>query len=305
MLRAPHPGVPGPPFVCARIYGAGWLGLSLAGALRGRGVAEGVEFVDPDPGARSRAAALAFPAEPRSSHYRTTPDLVILAATPGAIEQLLPQVAREYPAALITDVGGVKRPVARIAAGLADTALRFIGSHPLTGPQNSATADTGLFVGTPVAICPLPETPHPVVAAVERLWQLLGGRTVIVSAEEHDRCVALTSHLPVVTAAALARVGQPALQPGSAGEHLVDSGLLATGRGVAAAPKLWAEILARNADRIAPGLRHLVDDLTVVAANLEALSGQETTVAGGGPSQQELATWLENAVGIRRRLEGE
>jgi prephenate dehydrogenase len=305
MSREPDPRIPGPPFDRVRIYGAGLTGLSLAGAMRARGVAAGIEFVEPDPGARSRATALGFPAEARASLFSSAPDLVILAASPLANEQLLPHVAREYPAALITDIADVKRPVAAIATGLATAGLRFVGSHPLPASGINAADDTGFFVGAPVAICPLPETPKAVVASIERLWQLLGGRPVLVSAEQHDRCLALIGHLPVVTAAAMVRLAEPALRPGAGGEHLVGADYRDTTRVAAGAPEIWSEILARNADFIVPGLRQLAADLTVVAGHLEAAAGGDVAAADARAPHHDLTAWLETAARLRHRLEGE
>ena len=49
------------------------LGLSLAGAIRARTVAESIEFVDPEPEARSRAAALDLRAEAREKLSQIRP----------------------------------------------------------------------------------------------------------------------------------------------------------------------------------------------------------------------------------------
>jgi prephenate dehydrogenase len=136
---------------------------------------------------------------------------------------------------------------------------------------------------------------------VERLWQLLGGRTVLVSAEEHDRSLALTGHLPRIAAAAVARMAEEVVRPGGAGEHLAGGDLLEVTRLLANPPEGCDQALALNADRVAPHLREMAAELTAVAEKLEAAA----RAGADHDDDNGLAAWLETASRFRRRLEGE
>jgi prephenate dehydrogenase len=111
-----------------------------------------------------------------------------------------------------------------------------------------------------------------------------GADVVRLSAAEHDASVALLSHLPQVTASALAAglvVGgsdAPVLR-GPAGLRLAGPGLVDTTRLAASDAELWAQILELNAAQVAPVL-------TALAARLTATAGVLTTLAGD-PSPAE------------------
>jgi prephenate dehydrogenase len=286
------------------------MGSSLALSLRARGAAQEVEFVDPDEVARQHVTGLGFAAESRASLLPSEPDAVILAAPPAAIERLLPDVARTDPHALLTDIASVKRPVMEVARGVRSSRpdLMFVGSHPVAGTerQGALAADEAMFAGRPVAICSLAETPNPVIASVERMWLLLGAQPVLLSAEEHDRWLSLTSHLPLLAAAAVAQLGEENLTPGTLGESLIGPGYRDTTRLAASPVGMWIEILSRNADQVVPRLRQLAAGLTRAADQLE----DGWPVQGGGSSsqassQREFRSWLNSASRFRQRLEGE
>ena len=58
-----------------------------------------------------------------------------------------------------------------------------------------------LFEGFPVAICP--HTDDAVTERIQTFWQSVGAEPLLMSASEHDRIVAMTSHLPYLTSVIL------------------------------------------------------------------------------------------------------
>src|SRR5947199_13850 len=81
------------------------------------------------------------------------------------------------------------------------------------------------------------------VAALDRtvsFWYALGARTRIMSPEEHDRGLAITSHLPHLLASALAGILPAELVDLCAG------GFRDTTRIAAGDPSLWTAIFAHN-----------------------------------------------------------
>jgi prephenate dehydrogenase len=107
------------------------------------------------------------------------------------------------------------------------------------------------------------------------LWiiEALGATPVAMSAAEHDRAVALVSHLPQAVASLLA--GQLIL-----GEKndldLAGSGLRDTTRIAASKADLWDEILSSNAEQLLPLLISLQSDL---GALVEALQNGRSVAA--------------------------
>jgi prephenate dehydrogenase len=101
------------------------------------------------------------------------------------------------------------------------------------------------------------------------LWliEALGAVPVAMSAQEHDRAVALVSHLPQALASLLA--AQLASGRGSDLE-LAGAGLRDTTRIAASNPALWDEILTSNSREILPLLINLQSDLQSLIASLKA-----------------------------------
>jgi arogenate dehydrogenase (NADP+) len=117
------------------------------------------------------------------------PDPALLAALP--------------PEACVTDVGSVKGPV--LAAWEPLLGGRFVASHPMAGTARSGVeaGEEGLFRGRPWVLTPTPRTDPEALWVVEVLAEALGAIPIRCGAAEHDRAVALISHLPVLVSAAL------------------------------------------------------------------------------------------------------
>ena len=127
------------------------------------------------------------------------------------------------------------------------------------GGLGMARAD--LFEDALCLLTPEADTAPAAVARVETFWRTLGCRAVRrLSAGEHDRAVALVSHLPHLLAGALLAVTDPAARA-CAGPGFRDATRLAAGP-----PELWKEILSLNRPAVksalltlAAELRHLAD----------------------------------------------
>jgi prephenate dehydrogenase len=76
----------------------------------------------------------------------------------------------------------------------------------------------------------------------------MGSVVVQMTAEEHDRALAVTSHLPHMAAAALANT-VPENYFRLAGSGLLDSARLASGD-----PELWRQILLQNRENVLKAL---------------------------------------------------
>jgi prephenate dehydrogenase len=86
---------------------------------------------------------------------------------------------------------------------------------------------------------------------VAAFWKALGARVRVMTPEEHDRAVAMTSHLPHLLAAALAGV-LPVEQ-----QSLTATGFRDTTRVAAGDPGLWTGILLHNREPILEALTSL------------------------------------------------
>lgn len=261
-----------PGFQSVAIIGLGLMGGSLARDLAARGAR--VAGADADPEALRAARAAGVVARPADAAALAEAELLVLAvpvtAAPEALRRALPHLA---PGALVTDLGSTKGSIAA-AAEAAGIGARFVGSHPLAGDHRAGweAGREGLYRDALVYLCPAPSTAPAALARAARLWEELGARPRKMDATEHDRLLAWSSHLPQLTATALAgtlaEAGVPHAALGPGGRD--------TTRLAASSPEMWAAIALDNAPALAPALDALRERLrqlqdAVAAGDAEAL----------------------------------
>ncbi|MEI8252014.1 MAG: prephenate/arogenate dehydrogenase, partial [Synechococcus sp. ELA057] len=189
------------------------------------------------------------------------PDPALLAALP--------------PEAVITDVGSVKGPVLEVWEALLGPGgcSRFVGSHPMAGTARSGVeaGELDLFRGRPWVVTPTARTDPQATAAVLALAEDLGAIALRCTASDHDRAVALISHLPVLVSAALLQAadqGAAADDLGALVRALASSGFADTSRVGGGNPELGTWMARWNREALLAALAHY----------RQALSGLEEAV---------------------------
>ncbi len=188
------------------IVGLGLMGGSLALALKGKCAA--LYGIDPDRSTLELAMAkgIVDRADPNPAKILPQADLVILATpVPIIIEfiQSLPSMSQEP--CIVIDLGSTKKDIVRAMSELPQN-FDPIGGHPICGKENLGleNAETGLFQNAPFVITPLERTTLRARKAARQLISEIGARFIEMNAEEHDRALASTSHLPFLLSSALA-----------------------------------------------------------------------------------------------------
>ncbi|MFG6501738.1 prephenate dehydrogenase [Microbacterium sp. P05] len=247
-----------------RVVGAGLLGASVGHALR----AVGVDVVLDDTSPAQLRLAVDYGAG-RPAGPDDAPTLIVVAVPPDVTADVIARELAAFPDAVVTDVASVKLEPLRTLRERGVDLTRYIGSHPLAGRERggaiSARAD--IFVGRPWVVCRDEETSADDLALVEALALDLGATPIEMSPEEHDRSVALTSHVPQLVASLLAGRFVDA-SDGSL--RLAGQGVRDTTRIAASAPELWVQILGANAAPVVDVLETLATDLTEVVGALRA-----------------------------------
>jgi prephenate dehydrogenase len=165
-----------------------------------------------------------------------------------ALRRLAPYAAG---ARLITDVGSTKTGIVA-AATAAGIAPHFIGSHPMAGDHRCGweASRAGLFQDARVYLCAPREASSDALTSASNLWRDLGGHPTLLPAEEHDRMLAWTSHLPHVLSAALALT----LAGADLDRHSLGPGGRDMTRLAGSSPEMWTAILRENAAEIEAAL---------------------------------------------------
>jgi prephenate dehydrogenase len=255
------------------IVGVGLIGGSIGLAARQRGLARHVLGVGRQKASLEQALAVgAIDAYSLDLAGVVRQGQLAVFCTP--VDRIAAQVASAAPGCapgtLLTDAGSTKWAIVRqVEQERLPPGVAFVGSHPLAGsekrgPQHAA-AD--LFQGRLTIVTQTPQTDPAAVERTALFWQALGSRVRIMSPEEHDRALALTSHLPHLLASALAAMLPPSLR------ELTATGFRDTTRIAAGDPGLWRAIFLQNRGGLLEGLTVLGERLAEFRQALE--SGDE------------------------------
>ena len=274
------------------VLGLGAIGGSVAWQSRLAGVPSVIGYApDRADGVQAlKAAAIHDVADSPARAVRDA-ELVVLAAPPGAILELLAEIAPHLrPGALVTDVASVKGPVVvqAVKVGLGD---RFAGSHPFAGTHLAGWegARPDRLAGAIVYVSSTGAAGDPAAREVMDFWDtVLGAHPVLIDAAAHDAQLAWTSHLPQAIASVLARgvSREPSLRGASFGTGFRDTTRLA-----ASPVEMWVDIFLMNAGPVGAALAQAQGELAML----------RELVAKGDRSG--LQGFLEEAAAFRRRLD--
>ena len=249
----------------ALVVGTGLIGGSIALGLRRRGWY--VSGVDADEDRLQEALA-------DGVVDATGDDLeaeVVFVAVPasavaGEVRRLLADPARRADA-VVTDVCGVKTAIVTAADH-----PRFIGGHPMAGSEQIGLrgADPDLFEGAVWVLTPTAVTDLAVFDRLKGVVMSLGADMLVLSAADHDRLVAVVSHVPHLVAATLMNAASAGAEEDGALLRLAAGGFRDMTRVAAGHPGIWPDICAENAQPIVEALDGLMTDLQAMRDRVAA-----------------------------------
>lgn len=224
-----------------RVVGVGLLGTSVGLGLRHRGL----DVILADASPTHLGIAIDYGAG-RAPAPGDAPQLIVVCVPPDVTAEIVARELDAFPDAIVTDVASVKlAPLAALRAAGADVS-RYIGSHPMAGRERGGplAGRADLFIGRPWVVAAHDGISYQRAGALDDLILDLGAIPVEMTPEEHDRGVALVSHVPQVVSTLMAQ--RLADAPGSA-LNLAGQGLRDAVRVAASDPELWVQILGANA----------------------------------------------------------
>ena len=252
-----------------RIVGSGLIGTSIALALRAKGIS--VTMVDSDPAAAALAQDLVGEQAPQSSA-----EITVIASPISTISSVINSELQQGINLGFIDISSVKNnPVLEVEA-TGFNMSKFLPTHPMAGREvggaESARAD--LFQGRPWAIDSTGVSQQ-LLSAGRELIELCGGNILEIPVLEHDKAVALISHLPQVISSLLA-----AQLEGAPGQwlDLAGSGLRDTTRIAASSPILWREIISANSQALTPLIEKMIEGLVDLNLALASPDKAESAV---------------------------
>jgi len=229
------------------IIGVGLIGGSVGLAAKARGVARRVVGVGRDESSLARACQLGAidHCNTNLSEAILSADLVVVCTPVDRIASMILSAAPHCRSGtIITDAGSTKGNILARVRGNLPTGVEYVPAHPLAGGEKNgvAHARADLFEGHLTILTP--ELASGAVEQVEAFWRDLGSRVVSMSAAEHDRILAATSHLPHAVAATVAGLTPCDWLLFSAG------GFRDVTRIAGGDPELWAAIFQANREAV-------------------------------------------------------
>jgi len=191
-------------------------------------------------------------------------DLVILACPVPAILDWIKRFP-EYiqNPCIVLDIGSSKRT---IVAALETLSPNFdpIGGHPICGRErlSLANAERFLYRDAPFVLTSLSRTSERARSAALQIVEALGAHPVWLDADDHDRILAATSHLPYLLSSALAHATVEEAAP------LVGPGFRSTARLAGTPSSMMLGVLLSNADNVLSSITRFRQSLDVIESAL-------------------------------------
>jgi prephenate dehydrogenase len=256
------------------IIGCGLIGGSMALALKRRRPEFQVGCLDlPDrlPAIKEAGVADTVGTLEELSTYVSESSIVILATPVQAvlptIEAICPFLS---PNTIVTDVGSTKQEIMAAAQKHLPAGVHFIGGHPMAGSERSGVeaADPLLFSDRVYALCPYPDTPSDALLTLLDLVECLLAQPITIDPEEHDRVMALASHLPQLIAIALMHAALAGDASHGMLTKLAGRGFLDMTRLAASDYGIWKGILETNKDAISHAVEQFGRSLAIITKEI-------------------------------------
>lgn len=223
----------------------------------------------------------------------TGADFVLLAPPVGQMKAMCEAIAPVLaPQALVTDAGSTKADIVRECEPIFAGRARFLGGHPMAGSEKTGVeaARANLFEGAMWLLTPTAHTEPSAVDAMRDVIRAIGAKPLELGAGEHDSLLALTSHLPHVTASALVHQFLEGQSHSPSIAQLVAGGWRDSTRVAAGSAEMWRDISLANRQALLESVRTLQGELDTFAHLLET------------QNPEALFDWFERAAQERRKF---
>lgn len=242
------------------IIGLGLMGGSLALALKGKCTA--LYGIDSNPATLKLALDKQIVDQADTDPAKLLPqaDLVILATpVPVILDfiQKLPSLIQN--SCIVSDLGSTKRDIVQTMSTLPER-FDVLGGHPICGKEKLGleNADSDLYRNTPFIVTPLERTSSRAKSTLKQIISAIGAHLIEMTADEHDRALAFTSHLPFLISSAFVQSVPQELS------RLIGTGFRSTARLAGTPSQMMMGVLQSNRDNILLALRKFQKELASI-----------------------------------------
>ena len=281
------------------VIGLGLIGASVSAAYKQtipQGTVYGVDIE-----ARSCEVALEkgwvdWAGSPESPEFRDYIldgcELAIIATPASAAKGYLQMLDGWGYTGVITDTAYTKARICEDAQQTLQRPELFIPGHPMAGSEVNGIdgARPDLFEGAHWILCPDQNTPPELYTGLHELLVEMKARVVTLPREDHDRAVAVVSHVPHIVASSLVELASRHADDQQSLFRLAAGGFKDSTRIAAGSPELWCGISFDNKKEIKAGLEEIRE---IIGQFQEALEQED---------RRRMFDLLEEAAVTRRSL---
>jgi cyclohexadieny/prephenate dehydrogenase len=249
------------------IIGCGLIGSSILKAIKSKNLAKEIKIFDHSKEVSSylKKENICKNVFNDISDCVTDADLIIIATPLSSYKEIILSIKDNLKKnVILTDTGSVKKEVMKIIHNINLKDIYWIPSHPIAGTEESGpkAGDSEMFKDRWCIISPPKNCAEQPIQSLKIFWEALGSKVKIMTPEEHDKILSLTSHLPHAIAYNIVRtvigvedkIKQEVIQY-SAG------GLRDFTRIAASNPLMWRDIFLDNSENISKGIDSFIEKL--------------------------------------------
>ena len=195
-------------------------------------------------------------------------DLVVIASPLSSYKEILLSIHTSLKEnVILTDTGSAKKEVNKIINNLNLKNVNWIASHPIAGTEYSGpeAGFASLFKNRWCIMSADKKVAEDKIKSLENFWSKLGSKTKLMTFEDHDYVLSLTSHLPHAVAYSIVKTAinkedkfKDDVIQYSAG------GLRDFTRIAASDPLMWKDIFIDNSENILKVLDNYSENLNEI-----------------------------------------
>jgi len=249
------------------IIGCGLIGSSILRAIKYKNLAKDIKIFD-----KSKEVTAYLKKEITGinisngiSQCVINSDLIIIATPLSSYKEIILSIKDSLKKnVILTDTGSVKKEAIKTIHNVNLTDAHWIPSHPIAGTEESGprAGQAEMFKNRWCIISPPENCPEKPLKSLKTFWETIGSKVKIMTPEEHDEILSLTSHLPHAIAYNIVRtvmgvedkLKQDIIQF-SAG------GLRDFTRIAASNPLMWKDIFLDNSENVSKGIDSFIKKL--------------------------------------------
>ena len=263
------------------IIGCGLIGSSILKAIKSKNLAKEIKIFDysKEVTAYLRKENICTNIYSDIRQCVVNSDLIIIATPLSSYKEIILSIKDSLKKnAILTDTGSVKKEVMKIIHNINLKDVHWIPSHPIAGTEESGpkAGQAEMFKNRWCIISPPKNCAEQPIKILKTLWEKIGSKVKIMTPEEHDEILSLTSHLPHAIAYNIVRtvmsvedkLKQEVIQY-SAG------GLRDFTRIAASNPLMWRDIFLDNSANLSKGIDNFIEKLNELKKAINDKNGDK------------------------------